>query len=100
MLSAVKQDGNFRQTNPSVYVATETLSAGWFTDSVQLSSTFAYVTGGKANPLARGPGIEAFEIFDYSLYSTITTYRPKLSGFFKETPKQTITLEGEETKAK
>ena len=99
MLSAAKQDGNFRQTNPSVYVATETLSAGWFTDSVQLSSTFAYVTGGKDAPLARGPGIEAFEIFDYSLYSTITTYRPKLSGFFKETPKQTITLEGEETNA-
>jgi len=85
--------GNYQRTTPSVYVAMSTLSAGAFTESVQLSSIFAYVTAG------RGPGIEAFEIFDHSLYQDITSYRPTLSGFFKATPKQTISFEGVETDA-
>ena len=83
--------GNYMRTTPSVFVAMSTLSAGAFVDSVALSSTFASITAG------RGPGIQAFEIFDYSLYTTITAYRPALSAYFKATPKQTITLEGKET---
>ena len=85
--------GNYVRTNASVYVAMSTLSAGAFSDSVLLSSTFAYTTAG------RGPGIQAFEIFDRSLYQDITSYRPTLSSFFKATPKQTITFEGKETEA-
>tara|TARA_R100001129_G_scaffold175150_1_gene148021 strand:- start:390 stop:1637 length:1248 start_codon:yes stop_codon:yes gene_type:complete len=85
--------GNYVRTNASVYVAMSTLSAGAFADSVQLSSIFAYTTAG------RGPGIQAFEIFDRSLYQDITSYRPTLSSFFKATPKQTITFEGKETEA-
>jgi|TARA_R110002020_G_scaffold187400_4_gene385746 hypothetical protein len=85
--------GNYTRTNASVYVAMSTLSAGAFSDSVNLSSTFAYTTAG------RGPGIQAFELFDRSLYQDITAYRPTLSSFFKATPKQTVTFEGKETEA-
>tara|TARA_R110002012_G_scaffold281087_2_gene470080 strand:+ start:19600 stop:20847 length:1248 start_codon:yes stop_codon:yes gene_type:complete len=85
--------GNYVRTTPSVFVAMSTLSAGAFTDSVHLSSIFACVTAG------RGPGIQAFEIFDYSLYTTITSYRPALSAYFKATPKQTMTFEGVESDA-
>ena len=90
---AAATGGNYATTTPSIFVAMSSLSAGAFTESVQLSSIFAYVTAG------RGPGIQAFELFDYSLYTTITSYRPTLSAFFKATPKQTMTFEGVESDA-
>ena len=90
---AAATGGNYATTTPSIFVAMSTLSAGAFTDSVELSSLFASVTA------ARGPGIQAFELFDYSLYSTICAYRPALSAYFKATPKQTMTFEGVESDA-
>ena len=80
-----------------MYVATTTLSASNFThpghnNTVNsLSSLFANVTAG------RGPGIKAFEIFDWSLYTQITAYRPGLSAYFKATPPQTVPFEGKES---
>jgi hypothetical protein len=84
--------GNSERSIDSMYVATSTLSASNFTTSVKLSSLFASVTAG------RGPGIQAFEIFDHTLYTDITAFNPALASFFKATPPQTVTFEGKETK--
>ena len=91
--------GNSTSNLASVYVATSTLSASNFTYPGHngrlntLSSLFADVTGGK------GPGIQAFEVFSETLYTDITAYRPGLSAFFKATPQQTVTFEGQNTTA-
>jgi hypothetical protein len=96
LLSSATTDGNYQTTIPSMYVAVSTLSAGAFTDSVSLSTVFADITGSGGS---RGTGIAALEIFDHSTYQAITGYRPALSGFFRPTPKQTITREGVNTDA-
>ena len=83
--------GNSERSIDSMYVATSTLSASNFTTSVKLSSLFASVTAG------RGPGIQAFEIFDHTLYTDITAFNPALASYFKATPPQTVTFEGKET---
>ena len=73
---------------PTLFVATSTLSGSVFTSSSALSSTFSHQNGGA------DPGIEQFELFDRTLFNSITSYRPALSVAFKETPPNTLTFEG------
>ena len=73
---------------PTLFVATSTLSGSVFTSSSSLSSTFSYQTSGA------DPGIEKFELFDHTLYSSITTFKHTLTSYFKETTQNTLTLEG------
>ena len=78
---------------PTLFVATSTLSGSVFSASSTLSATFSYDDGGQS------PGIAQFELFDHTLYSTITTFNHTLSASFKETPQNTLTFEGSASKA-
>jgi hypothetical protein len=77
----------------SMYVATSTLSASFFASSITLSSTFAYGSGGLT------PGIKQFEIFDHTLYSSITSHNQHLSAAFQTTAPQTLTYQGSASNA-
>jgi len=77
----------------SMYVATSTLSASFFASSTTLSSTFAYGSGGLT------PGIKKFEIFDHTLYSSITALNQNLSAAFQTTAPQTLTYQGSASNA-
>ena len=82
--------GNPQTNLPSVYVAMSSLSATEFVGAPHgggintLSALFATVTAGSvAEPSALGAGIDAFQVFDTSLYQDITSFRPGLSAFLK-----------------
>ena len=98
----------------SVYVATSTLSASYFTTQSALSTTFAYQTSGLQ------PGLHRYQILNQTTFNTITGWGANkwgnggaktpgglqatfLSagefGTFKETTPTTITLEGSATDA-
>ena len=105
-LSGLPGGGNPQTNLPSVYVAMSSLSATEFVGTPHggginsLSSLFASVTAGTyEKPSALGAGIEPFQVFGTALYQDITSFTPGLSAFFKTSPPQTITLQGEETKA-
>jgi len=98
--------GNPQTNEPSVYVAMSALSATEFVGPPHnggintLSSIFASVSAGTfAKPSALGTGIEPFEVFDNVMYKNITAFKPGLSAFFKASPPQTITFQGQETNA-
>tara|TARA_R110000824_G_scaffold78371_5_gene197886 strand:+ start:1367 stop:2560 length:1194 start_codon:yes stop_codon:yes gene_type:complete len=77
-----------KDNGATLYVATSALSGTVFTGSSALSSTFSYSNSGA------DPGIKKFELFDRTLFDSITSYKPGLSVAFKETPAQTLTFEG------
>tara|TARA_R100000315_G_C5235470_1_gene147272 strand:- start:504 stop:1697 length:1194 start_codon:yes stop_codon:yes gene_type:complete len=72
----------------TLFVATSTLSGSVFSSSVELSSTFSYGMSGTS------PGIAELELFDHSLYSSITSFNQSLTAHFKETTPNTITFQG------
>ncbi len=73
---------------PTLFVATSSLSGSVFSSSSALSSTFSYNVSGQE------PGIAKFELFDHTLYSSITSFNQSLSAHFKQTAKNTLTFQG------
>ena len=74
------------ETPESIFTATSSILSAAFAASPTLSSTF---TG----------GIDQFELFDKSLYSSITSFNSSLSSAFKENKRKTLSLEGTNTDA-
>mgnify|MGYP003630943573 FL=1 len=76
----------YGETPEPIFTATSSLLSSTFTSSSALSSTFT-------------DGIEQFELFDKTLYSSITSFNSSLSATFKENTRRTLSLEGESTDA-
>ena len=77
----------------TLFISTSTLSGSVFSSSVDLSATFSYELSG-ANP-----GIRELELFDHTIYSTITSFNQSLSAHFKQTVKNTLTFQGSASNA-
>lgn len=73
-------------TPTTVYVATSTVGLTFFSGSSSLSSIFT-------------DGLTEFEIVDTTLYSSLTTYRPALTGVFRESVSKKVSLQSQETTA-
>lgn len=76
----------YASTPPPVYIATSDIPSTEFELSPSLSADFI-------------DGIDEFDLFDQSLYNTITSFNPTLSANFKETLQKTLTLQGEQATA-
>mgnify|MGYP003634332410 FL=1 len=76
----------YGETPESIFTATSSLLSSAFAASTTLSSTFI-------------DGIDQFELFDKTLYSTITSFNSSLSAAFKQSKRKTLTLEGTSTDA-
>ena len=74
------------ETPESIFTATSSILSAAFAASPTLSSTFT-------------AGIDQFELFDKSLYSSITSFNSSLSSAFKENRRKTLSLEGTNTDA-
>tara|TARA_R110002012_G_scaffold12541_3_gene55695 strand:+ start:16188 stop:17360 length:1173 start_codon:yes stop_codon:yes gene_type:complete len=75
-------------TPDAIFVCTSALSSSVFETSSALSGTFA------SGASALSPGIQQFELFDQTLYSSITTFNTSLSNNFKQNNRNTLTFEG------
>ena len=77
-----------RTGQDSVYVATSTLSASYFTTQSALSTTFAYQQSGLE------PGLNRYQILNQSTFAVVTAHNANLSagtfGVFKETIPTTV----------
>tara|TARA_R110002020_G_scaffold173255_1_gene364042 strand:- start:2110 stop:3360 length:1251 start_codon:yes stop_codon:yes gene_type:complete len=103
-----------RNGQDSVYVATSTLSASFFTGFSSLSTTFAHQTSGLE------PGLTRYQIFNQTVFNTITAWGANYwgtggardasgnlatylsagtHGIFKKTTPTTINFEGSATDA-
>tara|TARA_R110001583_G_scaffold1771_2_gene13570 strand:- start:2154 stop:3353 length:1200 start_codon:yes stop_codon:yes gene_type:complete len=86
-----------RTGQDSVYVATSTLSASYFTTQSALSTTFAYQQSGLE------PGLNRYQILNQSTFAVVTAHNANLSagtfGVFKETIPTTVTFEGSASNA-
>jgi hypothetical protein len=86
-----------RNSQDSVYVATSTLSASYFTTQSALSTTFAYQQSGLE------PGLNRYQIVNQTTFGTITAHNNNLSagtfGTFKKTIPTTVTFEGSASNA-
>ena len=76
----------YAETPETVFTSTSALLSSQFASSSALSATF-------------GEGIEQFELFDHSLYSSITAYNSSLSAAFKQNTRKTLTIEGATSEA-
>ncbi len=74
------------ETPETIFTATSSILSASFAASPTLSSTFT-------------EGIDQFELFDKSLYSSITSFNSSLSAAFKENKRKTLSLEGTNTDA-
>ena len=74
------------ETPETIFTATSSILSAAFAASPTLSSTFT-------------EGIDQFELFDKSLYSSITSFNSSLSSAFKENKRKTLSLEGTNTEA-
>ncbi len=78
---------DFTVTNaPAVFVATSAIPVSFFAGSSSLSALYT-------------SGIYELEVLDQSLYSSLTTYNPSVSGSFKQSIRKTETLQSEPTTA-
>ena len=81
-----------RNGQDSVYVATSTLSASYFTTQSALSTTFANQQSGL------GPGLSRYQILNHTTFALVTAHNVNLSagtyGTFKQTTPTTVTFEG------
>jgi len=74
------------ETPETVFTATSDILSSTFASSSALSATFV-------------DGIDQFELFDKTLYSSITSFDNSLSASFKENKRKTLTLEGSASEA-
>lgn len=76
----------YAETPETVFTATTDILSSTFASSSALSATFV-------------DGIDQFELFDKTLYSSITSFDNSLSASFKENKRKTLTLEGSASEA-
>ena len=76
----------YGETPETVFTSTSALLSSQFAASSALSATFI-------------DGVDQFELFDHTLYNTITAFDNSLSAAFKENTRKTLTLQGEATEA-
>ena len=76
----------YAETPETVFTATSDILSSTFASSSALSATFV-------------DGIDQFELFDKTLYSSITSFDNSLSASFKENKRKTLTLEGSASEA-
>lgn len=74
------------ETPQSVFVCLTTLNSTVFAGSSSLSSVFT-------------TGMPELEIVDQSLYSSITSFNPALTGSFKESIKRNVSIQSQDTEA-
>lgn len=74
------------ETPQSVFVCLTTLNTSIFAGSSSLSSIFT-------------TNVPELEIVDQSLYSSITSFNPSLTGAFKESVKRVVSLQSQDTTA-
>ena len=86
-----------RNGQDSVFVATSTLSASYFTTQSSLSTTFAYQQSGLQ------PGMSRYQVINQTTFAVITAHNSNLSagvfGTFKQTTPTTISFEGSASNA-
>ena len=95
---SLRSNPPMRNGQDTVYVATSTLSASYFTGQSSLSTTFAHQTSGLE------PGIHRYQVINQSVFATITAFNNNLSagnfGTFKTSTPTTINFQGSATDAK
>ena len=76
----------YGETPKTVFVATSSIVGTRFTSSISLSTTLS-------------AGIDQFELFDGTLYDTITSFDSSLTTAFKQNKRKTLTFEGSVSEA-
>jgi hypothetical protein len=76
----------YAKTPESIFTATSSILSSTFASSTALSATFS-------------DGIDQFELFDKTLYSTVTAFNSSLSASFKENTRKTLAFEGTSSEA-
>ncbi len=76
----------YGETPKTVFVATSSVVGTRFTSSISLSTTLS-------------AGIDQFELFDGTLYDTITSFDASLATAFKQNKRKTLTFEGSASEA-
>ena len=76
----------YGETPKTVFVATSSVVGTRFTSSISLSTTLS-------------AGIDQFELFDGTLYDTITSFDSTLTTAFKQNKRKTLTFEGSVSEA-